>query len=112
MGKYTPPAVTFRDVLAALPPLRLPLALVVTVRPARGTPDRAYADVELVHYDVVGACRVYKRWGREVRSSSEQDVMRALLLAAQEAYLYLDGADVDELARYIEWQLGIPKSVG
>lgn len=112
MGKYTSPPVTFRDVLAALPPLKLPLALVVTVRPAKGAPERAYAAVELVHYDVVGATRVYKRWGREVRAASETDVMRALLLAAQEAYLYLDGTDVVELARFIEWQLGIPKSVG
>jgi hypothetical protein len=39
-------------------------------------------------------------------------VMRALLIAAQEAYLFLDGTDVVELARFIEWQLGIPKSVG
>ncbi len=36
MGKYTPPEVTFRDVLAALPPLKLPLALVVAIRPAKG----------------------------------------------------------------------------
>lgn len=109
MGKYTPPEVTFRDVLAALPPLKLPLALVVAIRPAQGSPERAYVAVELVHYGKLGACTVYKRWGREVRASSTKDVMRALLIAAQDAYLYLDGRDSEELACFVEWQLGVPK---
>jgi hypothetical protein len=108
MGKYTPPPVTFEDVLAALPTVPLPLAFLVVVRPVKRGPDRAHAAVELVHYDISGTSRVYKRWGREVRTASEKDVMHALLLAAQEAYLYLEEKDVVELVRLVEWQLGLP----
>ena len=112
MGKYTPPAVTFQDVLAALPALPMPLALIVVMRPTKGSVSHMYSSVELVHYDIWGAMRVYKRWGRDVRAGSEKDVMRALLLAAQEAYVYLEAKDPAELARFIEWQLDLPRSLG
>lgn len=110
MGKYTPPPVTFLDIVQALPALPMPLALRAVVRPTKNDLRRAYAAIELVHYDVKAAERVYRRWGRDVRADNQAEVMKALLLAAQEAYVYLDGKDPVELTRFIEWQLDLPRS--
>lgn len=110
MSKYTPPAVTFHDVLGALPALPMPLACIVVMRPTKGTTHKAYAAVELVYYDVKGSQTPYKRWGRDVRSGSAPEVMKALLLAAQEAFLFCEGKDPVELTRFIEWQLDRPRT--
>ncbi len=110
MGKYTPPAVTWADVLGALPALPMPLAMLVSLRPTKGSVGRAYVAVELVYYGVRGDQTAYKRWGRDVRSGNTAEVMKALLLAAQEAYLFCEGKDPVELTRFIEWQLDKPKT--
>lgn len=110
MGKYTPPEVTMADVVAALPPIVPPLSLAVAVRPMRSNPSLVHACVELAHADAYGAMRVYSRWGRDVRAASQKDVMRALLLAAQECWLYVEGRDPDELLSFIAWQLGVPRT--
>jgi hypothetical protein len=47
MGKYTPPPVTFRDVLVALPRLRAPLSWTIYTREAPGHPEYLYACVGL-----------------------------------------------------------------
>ena len=72
----------------------------------------AYVAIELVHYDIKGAQRVYKRWGRDVKSARTPELMKALLLAAQDAWVYLEHKDPHELSRFIEWQLDLPRTVG
>lgn len=112
MGKYTPPVVSFEDVLAALPALPMPLALRVLVVPTKNGKGHAYVCVELVYYGSRGEAFVYKRWGRDVRAADNLAVMRAALLAGQEAYIYLEGKDPGELTRFIGWQLGVPVHLG
>lgn len=112
MGKYTPPAVTLQDVLAALPALPMPLSLRVMLVPTKNGKGMVYVCVELAYYGRKGEAHVYKRWGRDVKASDTLAVMRYLLLAAQEAYLYLEGKDLGELTRFIGWQLDIPVHLG
>lgn len=112
MSKYTPPAVTMLDVSKALRTLSMPLSLRVTIVPVPRSPDRVHACVELVYYGPRGEAYVYKRWGRDVRAADTLAVYRTLLVAAQESYLFLDGKDEGELARFVGWQLSLPEARG
>lgn len=109
MGKYTPPPVTMRDVLEALPPVKSPLSFTVAVNRAGILPGRCYPYVALGIDRRTGWYGEYKRWGRECRSDDTATVMRHLLLAAQEAYLWVEGKDADELVRLVSWQLDVPR---
>ena len=112
MGKYSPPPVTLQDVLAGLPDLPMPLSLRLLVVPTKNGKGMAYICVELVHYGARGEAFVWKRWGRDTKAADTLRVMQVALLAAQEAFLYLEGKDVGELTRFIEWSLGIPVHLG
>lgn len=109
MSKYTPPPVTFHDLLQAMPALPMPLGMRIAIQPTKGSVDRLYACVELVYYGGKGEAYVYRRWGRDARAGDTKGVMRILLLACQEAFVYLEGKDPMELARFVEWQLGLPR---
>lgn len=112
MSKYTPPPVTVHDVIAALPALPMPLSLRLLLVPTKNSPRDVYVCVELVYYGTKGEAYVYRRWGRDARAADTLRVMQVALLAAQEAFLYLEGKDLGELTRFIGWQLGLPTHVG
>lgn len=108
MSKYSPPAVTLRDVLAALPPLPLPLGWRVAFLPLQGQSTTAYVAVELVVTLPTGAQQVWRRWGRRASSTSPTQALSVALVAAQEAHNYVAAGSVKELLGMVVWELGIP----
>lgn len=109
MSKYTPPPVTFRDVLNCLPRLQEPLAWTIYLVPAPGAPERAYACVGLGVGGSKGYSREYKRWGREVATKNPSAVMTAFLVAAQEAALWAEPIAPHELRKLVCWQTDTPR---
>lgn len=109
MSKYTPPPVTFRDVLACLPRLRGALTWTVYLSNAPGAPERAYACVGLGVAGNQGYHREYKRWGREVSTKNPTAVMTAFLVAAQEAALWVEPISPEELVKLVCWQTDTPR---
>jgi hypothetical protein len=97
-----------RDVHEALPRLNSPLTVQVCIQPAGGLPGRCYPYVAVGLVRGNGQYREYKRYGRECRSDDTATVMRHLLLAAQELYLWCEGKEPREIARLIAWQLDAP----
>jgi hypothetical protein len=112
MGKYTPPPVTFLDVLSHLPELAYPLSWRLAFSSVPKGHGSMHVMVELVYTLSSGHQAVYKRWGQSTRQDNTLNAMRAALVASQEAYLWADGKDVGELARFIAWNLGVPSPVG
>ena len=104
--KYSPPAVRLRDVLVALRPLPKPLHWVVGFRPVLGQSTTAQAVIELSVTTRNGATYVWRRWGKPCSATSDTGPMSALLLAAQEAFWYLEPYTDDVLLRRVEWDSG------
>lgn len=105
MGKYTSPAVTMADVLAAMP--RVPSTTTLTCRivPVPGDGRRVYCTVEWAIGPGKGVSLTLKRWGQQASASSPTGHVSALLLAAQEAWNWFEGKDGDELAAFAAWQV-------
>lgn len=108
MGKYTPPPVTMRDVLEALPRLRAPLAWTVCIRHAGALPGRCYPYVALGLDRGKGWHGEYRRWGRECKADDSLAIFRTLLLAAQDAALWAERISTDDLMKLVTWELDTP----
>lgn len=103
MGKYTPPAVTLRDIAQALPMVKAPLIWRISLYPTPVNTTTLASCVELVLTRPDGATYVWRRWGAEAKSSSDAARLGALLRAAQEAYWYVEGMDEDTLLKRVQW---------
>lgn len=103
MGKYTPPAVTFRDIAQALPYVRQPLAWRISLYPTPVNTTTLHSCVELILVRPDGATYVWRRWGAEGRTQGDAARMGALLRAAQEAYWYVEGKDEESLLKLVQW---------
>lgn len=109
MSKYTPPPVTLLDVMNALP--LTPDAHMyfrVSTRTAPGF-KTVYCSVDLVWVRADGWEKVYRRWGRESKAADTASVMRTLLVAAQEAYLWAEGIARSDAAKLAAWELDTPR---
>lgn len=105
MRKTDVPAVTVLDVIEAYPPLPMPLSVRAQLYPAKASPGKVFACVEIVFFDQRGAAHTWQRWGREVRADNNAACLSALLLAAQECWLFCERKDPKELIKLAAWQL-------
>lgn len=107
-GKYASPEVSFRDVAAALPQLPHPLLWRLSLYPRPQNTTTLSPCVELVYVLPNGATVSFKRWGGTGRSTNTREVLSSLLVAAQEAHMYVGRSDPTDLLVRVAWDLGIP----
>lgn len=109
MGKYTSPPPTFRDIAQALPLVRSPLAWRISLYPTPVNTTTLHSCVELVLTRPDGATYVWRRWGAQASTASDQARMGAMLRAAQEAYWYVEGIDEETLVKRVQWDYDMVK---
>lgn len=103
MGKYTPPAVTFRDIAQALPHVKAPLVWRISLYPTPVNTTTLHSCVELVLTRPDGGTYVWRRWPAQGATASDTARMGAMLRAAQEAYWYVEGMDEETLLKRVQW---------
>lgn len=103
--KYTAPAPTLRDILAALPLVKSPLVWRIALYPKPYNSSGSHNCVELVYTRPDSSTFVWRRWGATPKTQTSDSVMRALLLAAQEAYWYVESIDEDTLVKRVRWDI-------
>lgn len=105
MSKYKSAPPSLVDVLNALPDVPPGSRMVLRLMSAPGDERRVYSAVEWTIAHPRGHQLCLKRWGATSSASSPLGHISALLVAAQDAYVWFDGKSLDELAKYAAWQL-------